>query len=120
MPPIHPYHIAVPHTKIERLHQKLNLSDLPDELEDAGWAYGAPLADVRRIAEYWKTSYRWEDTEAQMNALPNFITTLEIEGFDPVDVHFLHRKSPVKNAIPLLFVHGCEIQIHFNRYVRKC
>lgn len=111
---IREYHISVPRDKIERLHQKLSLTDWPDELEGAGWSYGSPLADVRSIAEYWKNEYRWEDTEARMNELPNFSTTLSAEGFDPLDVHFLHRRSAVKNAIPLIFVHGCGFQIFFS------
>lgn len=29
-----------------------------------------------------------------------------MEGFDPLNIHFLHQKNEVKAAIPLLFVHG--------------
>lgn len=29
-----------------------------------------------------------------------------MDGFEPVNVHFLHQKSDVPGAIPLLFVHG--------------
>lgn len=110
MAAIRPYHIAVPQDKINRLQQKLELCDLPDELEDAGWNYGTSLSEVQRIAEYWKTQYRWEIVEAQLNKLPNFITTIQIEGFDPFDVQFLHKRSVVKRAIPLIFIHGCTLQ----------
>lgn len=41
-----------------------------------------------------------------MNSLPQFETQITVDGFGPIDMHFLHQKSDVKGAIPLLFVHG--------------
>jgi pimeloyl-ACP methyl ester carboxylesterase len=41
-----------------------------------------------------------------MNKLPNFMTQIEVEGFGDLDIHFLHQKSEIKGAVPLLFVHG--------------
>jgi hypothetical protein len=43
MTAIIPYRIAVPDEKLEKLHQKLKLTEFPDELEDAQWKYGVPL-----------------------------------------------------------------------------
>jgi pimeloyl-ACP methyl ester carboxylesterase len=34
------------------------------------------------------------------------MTKISVDGFDPVDMHFLHQKSDISGAIPLLFVHG--------------
>jgi hypothetical protein len=41
-----------------------------------------------------------------MNELPNFETTINVDKHGPVDLHFVHQKSDVPGAIPLLFVHG--------------
>jgi pimeloyl-ACP methyl ester carboxylesterase len=41
-----------------------------------------------------------------MNSFPQFETQVTVNGFDAIDMHFLHQKSEVKAAIPLLFVHG--------------
>jgi pimeloyl-ACP methyl ester carboxylesterase len=68
--------------------------------------YGTPLKDVQRLLEYWKTKYDWRAKERELNTLPNFTTQITIDGYDPLDIHFLHQKSDVKGAIPLLFVHG--------------
>jgi hypothetical protein len=38
-----PYKIEVPEQMLQRLKQKLALTDFPEEIEDAGWAYGTPL-----------------------------------------------------------------------------
>ncbi|TLS21941.1 uncharacterized protein PpBr36_09519 [Pyricularia pennisetigena] len=101
-----PYKINVPEDKITRLKQKLAAADLPDELEDAGWKQGSPLADVKRLAEYWRDEFDWRQAEAELNQMPQFMTTIQIDGFDPIDLHFVHVKSRAPNAIPLLFCHG--------------
>jgi hypothetical protein len=42
--PVTPYKIHIPDAKLQRLKQKLELTDFPQhEIEDAGWKYGTPL-----------------------------------------------------------------------------
>lgn len=106
--PIAPFAIAVPDAEIEKLKHKLSLSSFPDELDDAAWDYGAPLADVRRLAQYWERSYDWRPAEERLNQLPQFTTQIQAEGFDALRIHFVHARSEVEGAVPLLFVHGCE------------
>ena len=43
MPVIQPFKISVPESTIERLRQKLELTNFPSELDDANWEYGAAL-----------------------------------------------------------------------------
>ena len=64
-------------------------------------------ADVKRIANHWRDNFDWREHERKINELPNYEVQIEIDGFGPLDVHFVHQRSEVKNAIPLLFVHGC-------------
>lgn len=101
-----PFKINVPQAKVDRLKAKLAVADFPDEVEDGGWAYGAPLADVKRLAAFWHDKFDWRKAEAQLNEMPQFMTNLQIDGYDPIDLHFVHVKSSVPGAIPLLFVHG--------------
>ena len=107
MASIQPYTISVPDSELQHLKEKLAGADFPDELDEAGWDYGAPLADVKRLAAYWKDQYDWRKHEARLNELPNYKTSVTVEGFDPVDIHFIYQKSNVEGAIPLLFSHGC-------------
>lgn len=101
--------IAIPDERLSILQQKLALTTLPDELEDAGWDYGAPLADIRRLLSRWKEGYDWRKYEAQLNAeLPQFRRDIQVEGHGTLNIHYIHKKSEVADAIPLLFVHGCE------------
>lgn len=107
MASITPYTIAVPDDELEKLAQKLSAASLPDELDDASWGYGVPLADIKRLVQYWKDGYDWRREESKINTLPNFRTAIEVDGFGSLDIHFVHQKSNVEKAIPLLFSHGC-------------
>ena len=104
---IQPFKIAVSDDKIQRLKQKLALADFPTEVVDEkAWVRGSPLSDVKRLAERWANGYDWRAAEAELNELPQFTTKITIDNFDTYDVHFIHQKSNVKNAIPLVFAHG--------------
>ncbi|KAF8192190.1 Alpha/Beta hydrolase protein [Pholiota molesta] len=101
------FKIAIPDSDLTRLHQKLELATFPDELTDAGWDYGAPLADIQRLVARWKEGYDWRKYEAQINdELPQFTRDIDVEGFGTLNVHYVHKKSDVADAVPLLFVHG--------------
>ncbi|KAF4556907.1 Epoxide hydrolase-like protein 3 [Elsinoe fawcettii] len=101
-----PYTIAVPDGDVQDLKSRLARARFPDELDKAGWDYGAPLKDVRRLTEYWKDRFDWRKTESELNQLPQFKTSVNVAGFAPVDLHYIHQKSSGQDSIPLLFVHG--------------
>ncbi|PIL23387.1 hypothetical protein GSI_14698 [Ganoderma sinense ZZ0214-1] len=101
-----PFKLAVPDADIDLLHKRLDLVRFPDELDGAGWNYGAPLADVKRLAAHWKSGFDWRKAEAKINELPMFTRDIEVDGFGTLNVHYIHQVSDVKGAIPLLFVHG--------------
>ena len=107
MADLEPYVISVPEIRIEDLHRKLSNSSFPDELEDVAWTRGAPLAEVQRLAKYWKDEFDWRKVEVKLNELPSFRMSVQAEGFDPLKIHFVHQRSNIPGAIPLLFVHGC-------------
>ncbi|KAG6847537.1 hypothetical protein H0H93_007531 [Arthromyces matolae] len=102
-----PFTISIPDSQLTHLQQKLALTTFPDELEEAGWHYGVPLADVKRLVGRWKEGFDWRKQEALLNAeLPQFLYAVDVDNHGTLDVHFVHKKSTVKDAIPLLFVHG--------------
>jgi epoxide hydrolase len=98
---IRPFRIDVPQTVLDDLRDRLVRTRWPDELPGAGWDYGVPLNDLRDLAEYWRTSYDWRTREMELNAIPQFTTTI-----DGQNIHFLHVRSPESNALPLLLTHG--------------
>ncbi|ETN36567.1 uncharacterized protein HMPREF1541_08845 [Cyphellophora europaea CBS 101466] len=102
-----PFKISVPDAKIDRLKQKLALTDYPTEADDAdSWSRGPPLKDIKRLAARWADGYDWREAERHLNSFPQFTTKIPLDDFGTFNVHFIHQRSPVKNAIPLLFVHG--------------
>jgi pimeloyl-ACP methyl ester carboxylesterase len=101
-----PFRVAVPDYKLAQLRAKLDLTSFPDELVDARWTYGAPLADIRRLVARWKDGYQWREHEAELNQLPQFTRDIEVDGHGSLNIHYLHHQSEVVGAIPLLFVHG--------------
>ncbi|CDO78188.1 hypothetical protein BN946_scf184694.g3 [Trametes cinnabarina] len=101
-----PFTVDIPDSELTLLRDKLERARLPDELDDAGWDYGAPLGNMKRLVAHWKDTFDWRKAERAINQLPQFTTDIEVEGFGPLNIHFVHQKSSVENAIPLLFVHG--------------
>lgn len=101
-----PFKIDVPNSEVELLRKKLELARLPDELDEAGWKYGAPLTDVKNLVERWKT-FDWKKYEEKINELPMYTRDIEVDTFGALNIHYIHQKSEVETAIPLLFIHGC-------------
>ncbi|KAG1822989.1 Alpha/Beta hydrolase protein, partial [Suillus subaureus] len=93
--------------KLTALRAKLELATFPDELEDAGWKYGSPLADMKRLTKRWRTEYDWRKHEKEINEeLPMFTRDIDVDGFGALNIHYVHKKSKSVDAIPLLFCHG--------------
>jgi hypothetical protein len=102
-----PFKIDISDEALTRLKKRLELTTFPTQLEGSDlWAYGAPVKDVKRLVEYWQNGFNWRKVEAELNQIPQYILPIEIEGFGPIDVHYVYQKSEMKDAIPLLFVHG--------------
>ncbi|TBU49882.1 epoxide hydrolase [Dichomitus squalens] len=98
--------LHVSDTDLPVLHEKLALTRLPDGLDGAGWGYGVPLAHVKRLVVRWKAGFDWRKSEEEINKLPQFTRDIPVEGFGTLSIHYLHQRSKLENAIPLLFVHG--------------
>jgi hypothetical protein len=104
-----PYQISVSDSQISDLHQRLGFTRLPDELDEAGWDYGVPLNDIKRLMSHWKDGYNWRKHEAALNSeLPQFTMDIAVKDHGSLNIHFIHKKSDRLGAIPLCFVHGCQ------------
>ncbi|CAM1507652.1 Fc.00g072930.m01.CDS01 [Cosmosporella sp. VM-42] len=100
--------IQVPEQMIERLRQKLALTDFPSvEIgSETSWERGPPIADIKRLIRVWQTAFDWRKAEAHLNTFPQFITTIEIDRMGAYSVHHIHKQSIRSDAIPLLFLHN--------------
>lgn len=98
---IRPYKINVPDSVLTDLKDRLGRTRWPSEIPNTGWDYGANLAYMKELVEYWRTRFNWREQERKLNALPQFVTRI-----DGIDVHFVHQKSSHPNAIPIVLIHG--------------
>jgi pimeloyl-ACP methyl ester carboxylesterase len=98
---IRPFHIHVPESALVDLRQRLAATRLPERETVGDQSQGVQLGTIKKLLRYWQNDYDWRRTEAKLNALPQFVTTI-----DGVDIHFIHVRSRHKNAIPLIMTHG--------------
>jgi len=98
---IRPFHVNVPEADLTELRRRINATRWPEREPVTDQSQGVQLSTVQKLAQYWGTKYDWRRCEAQLNALPNFIT--EIDG---LDIHFIHVRSKHDNALPLIVTHG--------------
>ena len=94
-------HVNVPEAELTELRRRINATRWPERETVTDATQGVQLATVQALARYWATEYDWRKIEAQINALPQFIT--EIDG---LDIHFIHVRSKHENALPLVVTHG--------------
>ncbi|HST98362.1 MAG TPA: epoxide hydrolase [Geodermatophilus sp.] len=98
---VRPFRVDVPQSDLDDLRRRLAATRWPDRETVPDRSQGAKLADLQQLVEYWHTEYDWRRGEAQLNAWPQFMTTV-----DGVDVHFLHVRSRHEDALPLIISHG--------------
>ena len=98
---VRPFHINVTEEALIDLRRRIAETRWPDKETVADRSQGNQLAKLQEIVRYWGGDYDWRKVEAQLNALPMFIT--EIDG---VDIHFIHVRSKHQNALPLIVTHG--------------
>ncbi|KAI9809356.1 MAG: hypothetical protein M1826_003934 [Phylliscum demangeonii] len=95
--------ISVPDDALKKLSQRLSLAAFPDQFDgEKQWDTGAPLSEVKRLAKYWEDGFSWRKAEAQLNELPNFQTSIAIDGFGHVHVHWPGSFIEVTKLLPLL------------------
>jgi pimeloyl-ACP methyl ester carboxylesterase len=100
-PAIRPFRVEVPQADLDDLRRRLQATRWPDKETVADRSQGAQLATLQDLVRYWATDYDWRKGEAQLNAWPQFKTTI-----DGVDVHFFHVRARHPNALPLIITHG--------------
>jgi pimeloyl-ACP methyl ester carboxylesterase len=98
---IRPFHISVPQKALVDLRRRIATTRWPEKETVSDQSQGVQLAKLQALVGYWGKGYDWRKAEAKLNALPQFITTI-----DGVDIQFVHVKSRNANAMPLIMTHG--------------
>jgi pimeloyl-ACP methyl ester carboxylesterase len=98
---VRPFHINIPEEQIVELRQRIAATRWPDKELVNDESQGIRLAEMQALVHYWGTAYNWRKGEAKLNALPEFVTTI-----DGVDIQFIHVRSREPNALPIILTHG--------------
>ncbi|MGX9179019.1 epoxide hydrolase family protein [Mesorhizobium sp. BHbdii] len=98
---IRPFTVSIPQAALEDLRGRITETRWPDRETVDDQSQGIQLAKLKPLVAYWGTGYDWRKAEAKLNALPQFLTTI-----DGVDIHFIHVRSRHANAMPLIMTHG--------------
>ena len=98
---IRPFKIHVPQADLDELRRRVLATKWPKRETVTDASQGVQLATMQKLAGYWAKDYDWRRVEAKLNALPQFMTTI-----DGVDIHFIHVRSKHKNALPIIITHG--------------
>jgi pimeloyl-ACP methyl ester carboxylesterase len=98
---VRPFHIDIPDEALVDLRRRIAATQWPEKETVPDQSQGVPLATIQKLARHWGTEYDWRKCEAELNALPQFVT--EIDG---LDIHFVHVRSQHEDALPLIVNHG--------------
>src|SRR5690348_16694946 len=82
---IRPFHTYASDEAIADLRRRVQDTHWPDKEVVTDESQGIKLVTMQKLADYWASAYDWRKVEARLNALPQFITTI-----DGLDIHFIH------------------------------
>jgi pimeloyl-ACP methyl ester carboxylesterase len=100
-PAIRPFTIETPQAELDELRRRIAATRWPEKETVSDQSQGVQLKTMQALARYWEKEYDWRRCEAQLKALPNFVTTI-----DGLDIHFIHVRSKHEDALPLIVTHG--------------
>src|SRR5208337_1888031 len=98
---IQKFEVHIAQHVLDEVTVKLQHTRWPDEITNSGWQYGADLAYMKELTDYWINRFDWRKTEQAINSYDNF--TAHISGYD---IHFMYCKGNGPSSIPLLITHG--------------
>jgi hypothetical protein len=96
-----PFKIQVPQEALDDLKRRLASTRWPERETVRDWSQGVPLQKAQALIAYWRDMYDWRRFEARLNAFPQYRTQI-----DGLGIHFIHVRSPHRNALPIILTHG--------------
>ena len=71
METIEKFIINVPQKDIDLLHQKIDLTRWPDEI-NSKWSHGTDLNFLKELTNYWRNEFNWRDHEKKINDIGSY------------------------------------------------
>jgi pimeloyl-ACP methyl ester carboxylesterase len=101
VPEIRPFTFHASNEALSDLRARIRATKWPERETVQDATQGVNLATMRKLADYWANHHDWRKAEAALSLWPNYVT--EIDG---LDIHFIHVRSRVANALPVIITHG--------------
>ncbi|HEX3961074.1 MAG TPA: epoxide hydrolase [Trebonia sp.] len=98
---VRPFRVDIADMAIEDLRVRLHQTRWPEPQTVDDWSQGTPLSYARELCRYWLEDYDWPAANQRLNQFPQFMATV-----DGLDIHFIHVRSPLSTATPLVLTHG--------------
>ncbi len=97
-----PYTLAISDEVLDDLRSRLDRVRWPaGEIPGSEWDYGASLAYMKELVEYWRTEYDWREHEREINSWSQFQMTIGGQR-----IHFIHERGRGPTPLPLMLIHG--------------
>jgi len=96
-----PFEIAVDESDLVDLANRLSRTRWPEGETVTDWSQGVPLSYLQNLCRHWSEGYDWRRREADLNRFPHFH-----QQIDGLRIHFIHVRSPVPDALPIVITHG--------------
>jgi pimeloyl-ACP methyl ester carboxylesterase len=96
-----PFKVAISSDARDDLKRRLGATRWPTKETVADWSQGVPLARMRALANYWRSSYDLRRIEKRLNTFPQYRTQI-----DGLGIHFLNVRSKHETALPIILTHG--------------
>ena len=94
----------MPDAVLDELRARIGAIRWPDQPPGLGWEYGADIAYLQELCEYWRSSYDWRQIERALNGLSNW----RWEG-----LHLIWERATLDprglaapDRPPILLIHG--------------
>lgn len=98
---VQPFEVHIAQAVLDDLRDRLVRTRWPDQVAGAGWDYGADLAYLQELLEYWQNRFDWRAQEGAINTFAQF--RANVDGFG---LHFIHERGKGPDPVPLLLLHG--------------
>jgi hypothetical protein len=95
---VRPLTVEFPQADVDDLRRRLAATRFPERETVADATQGVRRETTTELVRYWAEDYDMGRVEERLNAVPNFVTE--------IDVHFIHATSPHPDALPIVITHG--------------
>jgi Epoxide hydrolase N terminus len=75
---IRPFTIETPESELQDLRQRIAATRWPEKELVPDHSQGVQLETIQELARYWSSDYDWRACEAKLNALPQFMTEIDV------------------------------------------